>query len=302
MIPIRLITGFLGSGKTTLLKNLIRQNQSRKCVYLVNEFSPADVDGVLLAELTPDSLSIPGGSIFCRCLAGQFVSHLQEIPQRFAADGQIIDELIIEASGVADPRVIFTMLKETGLNRIYQIRSVIAIIAPLNFHKLLLTLPNIRSQIEAADTILINKVDCIAAEIITETAAKIKAINPQARIWPTTFGSIAPESLEASGPMPEVTGEFAACRDPHFAQTILDGSNLTLEKLQNIVAPVAENIFRLKGFISEGERQMCVDFSQSGWQARDVSGSDRRPEIAVIVSGGQQQEVFDHFKINGMLN
>ena len=69
MIPIRLVTGFLGSGKTTLLKNLIRQNQSRRLAFLVNEFSPTDIDGSLIANLTPDYLSIPGGSIFCRCLA-----------------------------------------------------------------------------------------------------------------------------------------------------------------------------------------------------------------------------------------
>lgn len=302
MIPIRLITGFLGSGKTTLMKNLIRQNQSRKCVYLVNEFSPADIDRILLSELTPDSLSIPGGSIFCRCLAGQFVSHLQEIPQRFASDGQTIDELIIEASGMADPRVIFQMLQETGLNRIYQIRSVIAIIDPLNFHKLLQTLPNIRAQIEAADTVLINKIDCVTPIIVTKTADKIWAINPQARIWPTTFGNITVESIETSDSLPEVTGEFAACRDPHFSKTVLNGSNLTFEQLQNIVAPVADDIFRLKGFITSDKRQMYVDFSQSGWQASDVSGNDRSPELAVIMNGTQKQKVFDHFKINGMLN
>jgi len=284
------------------MKNLIRQNQSRKCVYLVNEFSPADVDGVLIAELTPDSLSIPGGSIFCRCLAGQFVSHLQEIPQRFAADGQTVDELIIEASGVADPRVIYTMLKETGLSRIYQIRSVIVIIDPLNFHKLLSTLPNIRAQIEAADTVLINKIDCVASQIVTETAEKIRAINPQARIWPTSFGNLASELRATTKPLPEVAGEFAACRDPHFAKVVLDGSRFTFEQLQNLVAPVANDIFRLKGFISGENRQIYVDFSQSGWQITEVSASNRNTEIAIILNGAQQQEVIDHFKINGMLN
>jgi len=302
MIPIRLITGFLGSGKTSLIKNLIRQEQSRKCVYLVNEFSPADVDGVLLAELTPDSLSIPGGSIFCRCLAGQFVSHLQEIPKKFAPAGQTIDELIIEASGIADPRVIFRMLQETGLNRIYRIQSVITIIDPLNFYKLLQTLPNIRSQIEAADTILINKIDCVTAEQVAQTESIVRQINPLVRIFRTTFSRIVLNQIDEVNQPQTLTGEFAPCRDPHFAKLVINHQTLTLERLQSAVSQIAKDIYRLKGFIFAGPELQYVDYSQSGWRTDSAPATVRRAEIAVIVNGENQPKVFDHFKRLGILN
>lgn len=155
MIPITLVTGFLGSGKTTLLKQIIKQNRDRKFVYLINEFSTEDIDGALISNDDTDTITIPGGSIFCKCLVTQFVSQLSKIPEHFSN----VERVIIEASGIADPKVIRKMLKETHLSETYELQSVISVIDPLSFLKLLHTLPNIRSQIEAADLVIINKTD-----------------------------------------------------------------------------------------------------------------------------------------------
>ena len=45
MTPMLLVTGFLGSGKTTLLKEIAAHRGDRKLAFLVNEFSPTDIDG-----------------------------------------------------------------------------------------------------------------------------------------------------------------------------------------------------------------------------------------------------------------
>ena len=83
MIPLALVTGFLGSGKTTYLKQLIDRYHDRKLVWLVNEFSARDVDAAVLGGETADVVSIAGGSIFCRCLATEFIAHLRDLPARF---------------------------------------------------------------------------------------------------------------------------------------------------------------------------------------------------------------------------
>ena len=75
-IPLSLVTGFLGSGKTTFLKHMAPRLASRRIVYLVNDFSALDVDGAVLSEIGPNVVSIPGGSIFCKCLVGDFIQHL----------------------------------------------------------------------------------------------------------------------------------------------------------------------------------------------------------------------------------
>ena len=123
MIPLSLVTGFLGGGKTTLLQRLIERNQGRRLAYIVNEFAEADVDGQLL-ELGEDQVvSIPGGSIFCRCLSGEFLRILQEIPGRFDTPDSPLEGVVIEASGIADPKVTESMLEETRLDRVYELRS-----------------------------------------------------------------------------------------------------------------------------------------------------------------------------------
>ena len=82
MIALSLVTGFLGSGKTTYLRRLVEQYRGRRLVFLVNEFSPVDVDGPVLRSAEDDVVSLPGGSIFCTCLVTQFVHTLERIPWR----------------------------------------------------------------------------------------------------------------------------------------------------------------------------------------------------------------------------
>ncbi|NLF18431.1 MAG: GTP-binding protein, partial [Lentisphaerae bacterium] len=144
MLPLCLVTGFLGTGKTSLLKHIVSGRPGAKLVYLVNEFSPEDVDGaVLLDTQYPDVVRLPGGSIFCKCLVTQFISHLNAIPQRFPeAEG-----VIIEASGMANPKVIESMLEETGLDKGYSLDGIITVVERRSFTALRHTLPNILAQI-----------------------------------------------------------------------------------------------------------------------------------------------------------
>ncbi|HRS51805.1 MAG TPA: GTP-binding protein [Candidatus Marinimicrobia bacterium] len=301
MIPIRLVTGFLGSGKTTLLKNLIRQNQSRRLVFLVNEFSPADIDGTLLANLTPDYLSIPGGSIFCRCLAGKFIEYLQEIHRCFVRENNEIDELVIEASGVADPRVIFKMLSEARLDKVYYIREVLNIVDPISLCKLFHTLTSIRAQIEAADIVLINKTDIASPEAINQAESLIRQVNPSAYVYRTTFSQLPKDLPEYPERLQISSGEFALCRDPKYATIILDSCDLNYEQLQQTIAPVADDVYRLKGYLFDGHQSQYVDYSSGVWQVEPTPLNKPQTQIVVIVNGANQAQVIEHFKLCGLL-
>ncbi len=149
-IPLSLVTGFLGSGKTTFLKHTARRLAGRRIVYLVNEFSALDVDTQSLRQISPDVIAIPGGSIFCKCLVGDFIQTLSRVPQRFGSSqpgsADTIEGLIVEASGIANPKVVADMLRETKLDAVYSLASVVAIVDPGSFGKLLVTLPNIRRR------------------------------------------------------------------------------------------------------------------------------------------------------------
>ncbi|MEJ5171442.1 MAG: GTP-binding protein, partial [Fimbriimonadales bacterium] len=111
MIPLVLVCGFLGSGKTTVLRHWARTEANRRLVFVVNEFSSRDVDSVLLGQDAKDVVPLPGGSIFCRCLAADFHRTMTAL----ASGGW--DAIVAEASGIADPSSTRTLLAETGLDR-----------------------------------------------------------------------------------------------------------------------------------------------------------------------------------------
>lgn len=178
MMPICLITGFLGTGKTTLLKRIVEQNRERKLIYLINEFSILDVDGAMVSETNPDVVSIPGGSIFCKCLVTEFIGQMTKIADSYEG----VEGVVIEASGMADPRVIADMLKETGLGTLFELRKVISVVEPRSFLRLIHTLPNIIHQVEAADLILLNKCDLYDEEQRKKTEQAVRNIKTKATI------------------------------------------------------------------------------------------------------------------------
>ncbi len=292
MIPITLVTGFLGSGKTTLLKQIIEQNRDRKFVYLVNEFSPNDVDGVLINNEDADTITIPGGSIFCKCLVTQFVSQLSNIPKHFSN----VEGVVIEASGIADPKVIRKMLKETHLSEIYQLQSVISVIDPLSFPKLLHTLPNIRSQIEAADLVIINKTDLANQSLTDHTAKTVQEINSNAQILRTSYCKIDSDILTIISKSTDLSGEYALCRDPHYCILLLRNKTVTVDQLKTAISPVADDIYRLKGFIATNNEFYYIDYSDSGWELTPAPQSVHETSISVIVNGENHRKIVEHFE------
>ncbi len=217
MIPLCLVTGFLGSGKTTFLRQIAARHAAEKIVYLVNEFSPQDVDGLLLEQVADDVVAIPGGSIFCRCLVTQFLGQLKAIPERFGGGPEPLRGVVIEASGVANPMVIERLLAETGLDQVYELATIVAIVDPGSLPKLVRTLPNIRAQVAAADVVLLNRIDQFDAGEVAEAERIAREINAEAPIV-RAVKCAADVAIFAGGRMRGLEGEYALCADPNYAR------------------------------------------------------------------------------------
>jgi G3E family GTPase len=270
VIPVSLVTGFLGGGKTTLLQRLIERNQGRRLAYLVNEFAEADVDGRLL-ELGEDQVvSIPGGSIFCRCLSGEFLRILQALPDRFDDPERPLEGVIIEASGIADPKVTVEMLEETRLDRVYELRTIVSVIDPGTFLKLIHTLPNVISQVEACDVALVNKTDLHDEESLRRVEAEVGRINPQARIIRSSYCRSEFDIL-ASRARDPLAGEYALCRDPNyhsFAVHVV--APLELERLLAVLDRIKDDVYRIKGFVPVSDGTIYVDVAAGRVSHREV--------------------------------
>jgi G3E family GTPase len=288
-----MVTGFLGGGKTTLLQRLIEQNRGRRLAYIVNEFAEADVDGQLL-ELGEDQVvSIPGGSIFCRCLSGEFLRILQTIPERFHDPGLPLEGVVIEASGIADPKVTVSMLEETRLDRVYELRTVVSVIDPGTFLKLIHTLPNVISQVKACDVALVNKTDLHDEDALREVEREVERINPQAKIVRTTYCRSEIDILAASprGPM---EGEYALCRDPNY-----ESVTLTLERpidprpLMAGLERIKDQVYRAKGFVPVADGTLYVDVAAGRLSQREVAVSGDGGDPASADGAGRLVFIFD---------
>ena len=293
MIPLSLVTGFLGGGKTTLLQRLIEANQGRRLAYIVNEFAEADVDGQLL-ELGEDKVvSIPGGSIFCRCLSGEFLRILEALPSRFEDPERPLEGVIIEASGIADPKVTAEMLEETGLDRVYELRTVVSVIDPGTFMKLIHTLPSVISQVEACDVALVNKTDLHDEDALRAVEQEIARINPQATIVRSTYCRSEIDIL--AGPRQRaLEGEYALCRDPNFASvTLFVVEPLELGPLLAELDRIKDDVYRIKGFVPVLEGMVYVDVAAGRVSHREAALSAAPQDPEGLGAFGRLVFIFD---------
>lgn len=279
-IPICLVTGFLGAGKTTLLKQIIARHADRKIVYLVNEFSPRDIDGAIVADKTSDVITIPGGSIFCTCLVTTFITQLRQLAEQHKE----LDGIVIEASGMANPKVIHQMLSETQLDHQYRIARIITVVDPGSFHKLRKTLPGIIDQIKMADIAMINKSDCFDASAIEQTKAGIRDIKSEISLHAVSHCQFAfslfPQSKEVIPPHDILDAEYARCRDPNYKTLeIAPVRSLNPQALKALLDTISEDLFRLKGYINWKEQCYYVDWNTSGFTATPI---DIRKDAAIV--------------------
>lgn len=289
MIALSLVTGFLGSGKTTYLRRLVEQYRGRRLVFLVNEFSPVDVDGPVLRSAEDDVVSLPGGSIFCTCLVTQFVHTLERIPDRFGGDAPV-EGVIIEASGIANPKVAERMLRETGLDERYAISTIVSIVDPGMFPLLVESLPNIVAQVEASDTVILNKVDAFDEQTVASVEERVRRINPGVRVVRAVYCDVTLDVLA----MPRyrgLDGEYAPCADPNYARfTVGLSASVDEAKLRAALAAARRVLYRVKGFVPGPSGSLYLDFCGSGLTLEPVGAAPPVHELAIIASGSGYDE------------
>ena len=291
MIPLILVTGFLGSGKTTLLKNVAEKYSDKKIIFLVNEFSSQDVDGSIMSQLSPETVVIKGGSIFCRCLVTEFLDRLSEIPEKFGKNGDI-DVLIVEASGMADPDVAGKMLTETGLDKHYTFQKTVCITDPVSLPKLIYTLPNIRKQLQNADTVFLNKTDSCDSEAIESAVSIIRENNPDCILEKTVYCDFSSDFFGGvSNRKADQAAEFAKCRDPNFEKFSISPSDpISLDNLKTFVADNQDSIYRVKGFCHTDEHgPVYIDYSKTGWEIQFSAGNTTTAIVFIVTQDSAEK-------------
>ncbi|MEM7624127.1 MAG: GTP-binding protein [Planctomycetota bacterium] len=284
-LPLCLVTGFLGSGKTTLLGQVAREQTGQRLVFLVNEVAARDVDGqTLRGDVRPPArvVPVPGGSIFCTCLATKFIEVLGRIAYDHAA--RPLDGLVVEASGVADPRALRKLLRETGLDQRIELRRVISVLDPGTLPRLIRTLPNMAAQIEAADTVLLNKTDLFSAEETLAASQLVGELNSRAQLILAAHGLPLPGIFTpAQGNTTE--GDLIGCQDPRFGKAVFEQTGLLREdQIRDVIQHAGEGLYRAKGTVRDDSSSLHVDYSSGHVRIDRTEATLQRPGLVVIAS------------------
>ena len=189
MIKIDVISGFLGAGKTTLIKKLFESGfNGEKIVLIENEFGEIGIDGGFLKESGIEIKEINSGCICCS-LVGDFASSITEIIAKFNPK-----RIIVEPSGVGKLSDIINAIKEIEADVKLNILATVvdgakAKVYLKNFGEFFI------NQVDAADTIIINKVDKLSDEKLLEVVNLIKDKNNHANIITTPIDALTGEKL-----------------------------------------------------------------------------------------------------------
>jgi G3E family GTPase len=263
-LPVVLVTGFLGSGKTTLISALLAHPAMGETAVLVNELGEVAIDHHLVRQVDERTVVLASGCVCCT-LRGDLRDELRDLLGR-RARGELAPfrRVVVETTGLADPApVLSTLLTEPVLRHHYAVEAVVTTVDALSGAATLDRHPESVKQAAVADTLLVTKADAAEPAAVAALEARLRVLNPLARVRRVAFGAIAPdELLRARGDDPALRpgadgGDPAAhTGDVHAFSLVLDEPldwDAFAVWLTMLLHSRGLDVLRVKGLLDVGE-------------------------------------------------
>ncbi len=173
-----ILTGFLGAGKTTYLNHLLKSNPNTKYAIIENEFGEQSIDGDLIVRTTDNIVEMNNGCLCCSLNEG-----LYDLLSDLHLRKDDFDELIIEATGVADSAGIAApFLTHPAVKNTFELANTICLIDAELIEEQLKETLEVRLQITFSDVLLINKTDLVSPSYLESLKQLLRGINPLAEV------------------------------------------------------------------------------------------------------------------------
>ena len=185
-IPVTVLTGYLGAGKTTLLNRILSEPHGKKYAVIVNEFGEIGIDNELVVNADEEVFEMNNGCICCT-VRGDLVRIIDGLMRRKGK----FDAIIVETTGLADPApVAQTFFMDANIGDKTRLDAVVTVADAKWLKDRLKDAPEAKNQIAFADVILLNKTDLVTPGELAEVEARIRAINPYARLHKTVRAKV----------------------------------------------------------------------------------------------------------------
>ncbi|WP_440636990.1 CobW family GTP-binding protein [Bradyrhizobium sp. PUT101] len=186
-IPVTVLTGYLGAGKTTLLNRILSENHGKKYAVIVNEFGEIGIDNDLIIGADEEVFEMNNGCICCT-VRGDLVRIMDGLMKRKGK----FDAIIVETTGLADPApVAQTFFVDEDVQKNARLDAVVTVADAKWLSDRLKDAPEAKNQIAFADVIVLNKTDLVSKGELAEVEARIRGINPYAKLHRTERCSVA---------------------------------------------------------------------------------------------------------------
>jgi G3E family GTPase len=180
-IPVTVLTGYLGAGKTTLLNRILSEPHGKKYAVIVNEFGEIGIDNDLVVGADEEVFEMNNGCICCT-VRGDLIRIIENLMKRKGR----FDAIIVETTGLADPApVAQTFFVDQDVSDKARLDAVVTVADAKWLSARLKDAPEAKNQIAFADVILLNKTDLVSPAELREVEARIRGINPYARLHKT---------------------------------------------------------------------------------------------------------------------
>jgi G3E family GTPase len=251
-VAVDIVTGFLGSGKTTLLGHVLTHGlQGKPVAVIMNEIGEVGIDGRVITGLSAveKMVELSSGCICCSIDEYRFDLAVQEIVE--TTHPHLI---LIESTGLADPEPLAYRVRNAGLG----LDAVITVVDALNVERHLRETEVARAQIEAADFLVVNKIDLIDADALARVEKRLARLNGRAERLQTVRGAAASDVLFATGVA--AFRERARAGSAHLHTDGLESfvyrSERPLEQaaFERLLGRLPSDILRAKGIVRFAER------------------------------------------------